>query len=689
MKFTCSQANVLFLLLALLFVQSSCSKKDDSQLKPDPSNSISWSEVTLNGAITLPAGAPRNANRLKLVSPIAQGTISAGHYALVTMKDEFTTQIASDSTGEPVLMGYNYPEQTDFDLNARSTALALLMNTPAASSLSAAGRVALVHRLQSEGDFTALSIEIEAVLRTNRALLNTRNIALATAINKLFVTVARRETSSTNQYLGIGIYPGAEPKMVFTNKGAFFTHVVGVYKNGVKVQELTVDGYSPFPSSVTDMAHQATQAYNHTATLLESSYAFAGDGDYDVKVRTGRPGSGDGSSEYASARNKNCFNAVLTLFKFGVPWLKGGCISALQARIYGTIANSVDLRNAQNALQFTAVVNDITSITLGLGTDIFKNCIDKKDLVNLGAANTFMQGLSKYFLILNVVQTIGNGINLTLFVPQWLSAPSALDTCFQVNGNAIAPCQTLHMEIITGNNQYWPIGREMRDYLEFRVLDQNNKPVPNLTPTFTASDGGQFNSWGPSSNAGFIGAVLGRWTLGNKQGPQTLTVTVVSASGKSLSTPLVFSATAAPPNAVTFAFSSSTTGCTGLSFPQGQAYSITLNGITRSHTYAGCAYSGVAFDLPRGTYTGSFTWSNTDGTTLNELLVRNSFCCFDGDTIVWNSRSLSGPGYTLSDAPLIFTPTGSTGSSRAGRLRLQTTASTSSGTELFTVKVHH
>ena len=85
----------------------------------------------VSGNIILPSGSNINLNALVVNSPIDTSGVNGGKYNINAYVSEPSTLLVINPTGNVVLMGYIDPNDTSRAISVHSTALALVMSTPA------------------------------------------------------------------------------------------------------------------------------------------------------------------------------------------------------------------------------------------------------------------------------------------------------------------------------------------------------------------------------------------------------------------------------------------------------------------------------------------------------------------------------------------------------------------------------
>lgn len=108
--------NKIVIVVLFLIVTTGCDKDENTIVENLP-----LSETLISGAVELPVGSAIDVNSLQIVSPTGSASIVDGTYQMTTMKDKFLTQLVTNANDEVLLMGFNYPGQTDFEINGTSS----------------------------------------------------------------------------------------------------------------------------------------------------------------------------------------------------------------------------------------------------------------------------------------------------------------------------------------------------------------------------------------------------------------------------------------------------------------------------------------------------------------------------------------------------------------------------------------
>lgn len=498
--------------------------------------------TSLSGVIELPSGSPRDVNKLTIMTSVAKGTIAAGRYQVSTLKDEFTTQIATDASGEPVLMGYSYPGQTDFTINAQSTVLAMLMNCAAVYALSPAGKKNTISKIVTSPAFAAATQEVERLLRTpNIALFDTTNAVLSSRVGALFTAASRRGTATLGP--AVLINQGGR-EVAFTNAGVPFWNVIGVYKDGQKLQQMVVDGQNFLPNSLVDLFAIVISP----PSPVPVNYHLVGDGRFDIRVRSGRPSLNALGTEQVSAMTINIAQGALLVLSGLMPEIKPNseCGRALLETALNQAFNFRSIANITSTTEALVVVAKIVDGFLGNAVTISKGCYTATSPEFL-----FARAAQHWFRFVDTtIKLFGIPLNLSFLNATWAKYPAAQDTSFYVTTNpngstTVVPTSNVlvHLTQVSGNAQTGTANAALPQPVRVRAIDGKGNPKSGATVAFNATAGnGTITPTSVITDAN--GYAQASWTLGAATIPtQHVSATLQSAPGVPFDlTPSTFSA---------------------------------------------------------------------------------------------------------------------------------------------------
>jgi hypothetical protein len=220
---------------------------------------------------------------------------------------------------------------------------------------------------------------------------------------------------------------------------------------------------------------------------------------------------------------------------------------------------------------------------------------------------------------------------------------------FTAIGSAISVGPAANLVSVSGNGQTGATGQPLTNAFVVKVTDASGKPVPGANITFAVTAGaGTLNATSATSDSqGLASTIL---TLG----PSAGTNTVTASSGTLAGSPIVFSATAAAPQAAKLVLVSGN-GQTG---SPGQPLSAPL--VVKVTDAGGNPVSGIsvtfAITAGGGTLNPVTTGTNAQGLASTTLTLGPN----DG------TNTASASSSSLTGSPLTFTATGTTVSQGQG-----------------------
>ncbi len=414
---------ITYLILVLLI--SSCGK--DKDVEPEKEEK----KDRISGKVILPEGSTFDLNDLTVVTPYEEGSVVSEVFSVETNKEEFNTLFLMDDEDEVIMMGYNYPGQTDFNISTKSTVLAIVMNTPSALSLSRDAKMSTINLLLSNSTFDKAIVEIESAIKSNVGALDTLNTAVQEAIAAIYSGLRQQKP----------IFPFDEPIVItqanrqlgFSNKVAH-NYAIGVYKNEsiTPIEEFTLGETNFVASDIKDLLEDA---FVEGEKSKEVYYQLPEDGTYDIKIRSGW-GSTDLSKEWRNARVDNIGSALTRMIFNYLPLdLIKSCGPVIIKEIAFAIKDfpyDADISTTGTASVYLARYFDNT-ISRVLNFD--NACISGNE-----SLKSYFKGFKKLVFWYDVATKIANVGNDLIFVSSWALSDKSIDLCYSVNGNVVGEC---------------------------------------------------------------------------------------------------------------------------------------------------------------------------------------------------------------------------------------------------------
>lgn len=389
----------------------------------DPNDKL-FEGKKVRAEIKLPEGLSSiNPETLKVESNVDSSPVSNGEFGLDSEGD-FTTLFASYPNDEVALMGYVYPGASDLNISPRSTALAMVMMTPAVLNLSSEGKKNLITKIENDPGLQVLESEIVKNLTSGKSLLDENNAGISNAMVQLFVNATARLTNEEKE-LPVNTFRAGR-NFSFNNKGSAISTVIGIYKDDNFVGKVIVEGITIVPSSLQDLFAGLGNKLN---TPVDKNFSLQGDGNFTLKYRTGRPGSSSGT-EHDEAFYENLYQFSFSLISALSPFQPSEtCLAEIRQNTIETITTISGLKENPS---IGNIFYTVSSHTIGKIETLY-GCAGKKiESKWYEKFNKFLGFISKPF------DLISNGANITIFSAQWAATNPAIDVCYIAKGNEVS-----------------------------------------------------------------------------------------------------------------------------------------------------------------------------------------------------------------------------------------------------------
>jgi hypothetical protein len=410
------------IIILIAFVIGSCKKEVDIIDEPEEPVDMP-SQISATGSVILPNN--EDVNNLSIYMYEDSCAVNNGEFNLDFL-NEHKTAFVTDESDEVRLMGYFYPGQVDFEINAKSTSLALLMNLPISIQVSSIGKTDYVNKILSDPDFDVIVSSIENLIAQGISPLDTNQTLLANDLLTYFDFIANKNGQKTN----------GEPAMVsligntvnFQNPGKSYSTRVGIYKDDILEESITLNGVEFIPNSIGKIL-DALEG-NFDIQIVEKNYEILSDGSYEFKIRNGE--AYDDTPEDDYIRLVNQVNMAKKLFGPFIP-LDLGC----EVQFYNDLSAYLDA-NSNLLANYSA-------------SNLYKVCSSFMDFT-LNSVECFAQNPSwtKYAKImkkklgfLSWISNIGDYGNAFVGIVQLSTDSPVFDTCFTMIDGEIEECNVV------------------------------------------------------------------------------------------------------------------------------------------------------------------------------------------------------------------------------------------------------
>ncbi len=470
---------LFFMFLGLLTCQSDDSSDDGSQDPDFPTNNIT-------GNIVLPQESTIDPNNLEVQSLVGSSIISNFEYSTSIIGNDDNTLYVTDELNRVILMGYSYPNQSDYTIDSGSTLVAMVMNQPFAQTLSLQGKIDLVQDIRSRDDFEDMKAQIEEVLIQGLSPLDTTLQSFGEQLAGFFNSVIQQADRSNNNSDQPANIIRAGRNLIFQNPGKSYTSYVGVYKGQQRLAQFKLGRVNFVPTSVSEILLNLT-GLSDGPDVVEQEYTLPNeDGDYDIRIRTGKQALSELNDEGVKALQDNILDISTDILFEAIPYDNDNiqCTIALynDFKEYLTVVD--DFNNVSTPQEMLSYCYDKINNYLNFRQNLLTGCNPPGNNVT-----DYLEAIQKKLTWLKWVGILGNAGNFATAAYQWTTDDSVLNLCYNVTDGVAIECEpNLNL---SGNLQFGevPINTEKESILFLTNSTDQNIEVSSieLPDNFTAS----------------------------------------------------------------------------------------------------------------------------------------------------------------------------------------------------------
>jgi hypothetical protein len=525
------RTTLLYLLFVLLFTNTSC-KKEKEDPKPEPEIIVPQG-TQVGGKILLPQGTKLDTAGHVVLSAFKSVIPISSTYVIDTLR-KFSTTLLLNKAGDLILMKYNYPGQKNGDISAESTALALIMNTPVVGSLTDKAKVELIPKIIANPIFLDLANEISARLKAGIYILSNDNPKISDALASLFKELVNKRVLAVSGIEDPISINTVNTELSLKTNDVSCSYAAGIYKDGKLTNSYMIKGRRRFANGLEDIWDAIYgEGYGSPEPVI---HTMKGNGTYQIKLRSGRPGSnyGDAKKEHSDARLENVvIYAVEKIFN-NLPIEK---IKGCEEVFYKAIKTFIVAIYNQAAFDSEPTLKGFSFLV----TDMAISALEEPERI-LGMCNGFpeetsryMKAMNKILDFLNKIGKVADGMNTGDHVAYLFLSKPAIDTCFQVIGLRTYPCGEelpgFKQEYIDGNNQEGTPNVQLNNPLKVVIKDPEGRGTSDVEVTWVVSKGGgTLSSFKTLTNSQGMAEV--KWTIG--MGEQQVQAFVKRKNGKNI-----------------------------------------------------------------------------------------------------------------------------------------------------------
>ena len=185
--------NKLFIvLLAMFSLLTSCEEPIENN---NENNDLEFETRLSNGSVSIENG---NTSNLSVASLIDESSLSNGSFSVEVFDNDLPQLLMVTNNNDDVVMLYKgvIPENGNIEINAHSTATAILTFHPALAEIKGANYQEMVNVFTSANSFPAFLSEVENSIAQNKAIYDTTNTNLISAAQEVFRELFGDSTNS-------------------------------------------------------------------------------------------------------------------------------------------------------------------------------------------------------------------------------------------------------------------------------------------------------------------------------------------------------------------------------------------------------------------------------------------------------------------------------------------------------------
>ncbi|MBL7697902.1 MAG: hypothetical protein JNK79_07075 [Chitinophagaceae bacterium] len=443
----------------LLFLMTlfGCQKGDMRVTAPDPDPNFPPA-APVTAKIILPEGSVLAGTSLTVTNGRFHTTVSGDTFAIDTSSVRNTFSFVTGDDHKPYLLKYYSSGSADYDISAHSTALALLMSSPLASSLTVEGRQNLVQFISSTTEFATLENEIKNAVTQGIPITDSSNTKMNDALLATFEKMSAGGTvGDTTSPL---IIQRNGRTITIQNNGAANAYVAGLYKDGNLQGELTV--VNGTVRSAPSLSQAVSGMYLPFSSADRKEIKLEGDGNFQLRIRSGNTAASDNSDENALAAKINVIDVAWSIaerfFTGG-----GNCMSDVKKQLINDYPLEVpdfdgSLSEVSNAI-YVLASKIVTSNVSGLS-----GCYDSELFPG------FSESVKSYISYLATVSSNATGaINVGPRLFHLYNNQSQLDFCYTANGDNITECNNVPSDTFLYQAFHAVPGTTIGAAIEFRL----------------------------------------------------------------------------------------------------------------------------------------------------------------------------------------------------------------------------
>lgn len=503
--------------------------------------------ITVNGSFDNPSN-----ENFTIETLLSTTTTTTNSFSIQSIQDNVLPQLItiSNENGNTIMMARDfYANNQEYEINANSTALALITLHPLFALVEKNDFDELIEMIQRSSQYPALVAEVEKSINDKKDIFDIGNTELLIAASNLMESIC--EQGATNEMLSRATITNWEQ----LNIKDPYPFLMEIENNILSITNTALspayDGTVSHPIEGTQKINIPTrEAYGGWELINQAIYGWSsgewgnlGNGE-PVKFRF----TSEGEYEFSFIRNETDFytNLIKDLFnEFGLPKVQELGIKKITDDIAGQIQleGLFVVKPDQDPMDFLLGVGEYT-INI-IQSDVFKSSPEGINFYNqFPNASAHLEKMGKALKFWSIIKGSSN----TLLRISWrIKAPKQIDFCLCLYNNEITSCA--EVELIkreSTDNQEGYAGQTLFEPIE--VLVKANSEDGTLVETEyqkvkfeVISGGGSVSEHIVGTDGNFFASTS--WTLGNTGEQKIKAVAIDMVTGKEISEPVYFTAT--------------------------------------------------------------------------------------------------------------------------------------------------
>ena len=443
----------IFSLSVILLLIFSCTKDDNSSTQQEV---IELKTLTVN--INLPENSSVSTNDLTISSLFSENMqVSNGSTEIESFKDNtMELTFATNSQGNIVMLSYFNPLNIEMiEMNAESTALALIMLHPWSFDLTANAKEEALTYIKNLAEFESYKSIIENSISSGELNpLNTQSV-LDKVTEIQLITFNR-----TTEYIEPLEFNVEDSTASVKNADSSASYSVGLYdENDVLFEHKLAEGLDKSHFLFSEFKNNTFQETDNDGQT--AFFNIPSDGNWTLKAKSGLSFDESLENQQAAFYNTKMVVAnILGLFSTNLKKLiiKSECMLALGENVYNGISGSINISSSLQSYSNGSINGYIlTKDVLSFTWDRFDSVLSI--IESCSSEGTEFYGLDKIksgvfgkiLGFLDVVSRLENVFNSTAMLTDWVQFDKEIEYCFVKNGNEINECLLNQLKIIDTN----------------------------------------------------------------------------------------------------------------------------------------------------------------------------------------------------------------------------------------------